>query len=239
MLVSSSPKRAPRESSASWLPSRHLTAPPLSRSRRRTSSIAPMPSGPRSVRSPRSQTRASAPDHRSSPDRRAPHRGGAPRARRDSRGRRPRRRPAPRSLWHGPRPGGAGSLAPRLLHQAAELADELERLAVLDEALEERELGLEPVRVHGRPRDQVDLRVLARRHRLAVPDELLVELLARRRADELDRDLASRAPCPRAGSSSPRGRRSAPARPCRGRRPGRARRSRPPGRSAAPPRGSS
>ena len=154
--------------------------------------------------------------------------GGATRVRLDGRGRRPRRTRVSPSL----RDGGAGPGPLRLLDDATQRADELQRLAVGDEPLEQRELGLEPVGIDRRARDQVDLRMRARGRRLAVADELLVELLARRRPDELDRDVASRAPCPRAGSSCPPGRRCAPARPCRARRPARGRRSRRPGRSS-------
>ena len=49
--------------------------------------------------------------------------------------------------------GAAATIAPRLGDDAAKLADELERLAVLDELLEHGELGLEPVGVDRRPRD--------------------------------------------------------------------------------------
>jgi hypothetical protein len=147
----------------------------------------PDPSGPRSVRSPRARAGvgpttarpdtspdpkkpdehvATAVDIAHDEDRRAVSMAPAP-----TRG---RRRPA-----GAPPPGGGARRRARAS-------------ALLDQALEKRELGLEPVRVDGGPRDQLDLGVLARRHHLAVPDELLVELLARRRADELDRDLASR-----------------------------------------------
>ena len=64
MLVSSRPKRCTATSWTSWLPSRQRSAPPLSRSSPRARSTVPMPSGPRSTRSPTSHTRASAPDHR-------------------------------------------------------------------------------------------------------------------------------------------------------------------------------
>ena len=53
----------------------------------------------------------------------------------------------------------------RLADETAELADELERVAVLDEALEQRELGLEPLRVDGLP-DARELRVSGQETRL-------------------------------------------------------------------------
>ena len=79
---------------------------------------------------------------------------------------------------------------PRLADDPAQLSDEPEGVTRLDEALENRELGVEPRRLDRWPRDPLDLRVRARRDHLAVADEHLVELLARRRPDHLDRDLA-------------------------------------------------
>ena len=145
----------------SWFPSRQRTAPALSRSRRRTRSIAPMPSGPRSTRSPRSQRRASPPVH-DSPASSEP--GVAQEV--------DEHVAVAVDVAHGEDgPGhrlreGVGfdrdRRAARLGRRAsAKLADELERLAVLDELLEPRELGLEPVGVDRGPRDQVDLRMLA------------------------------------------------------------------------------
>ena len=139
-------------------------------------------------------------------------------ARLDGRGRRPRRTAGRGTPTRRSR---AGARALRLVdHAAAARPTSSSVSPSVDEALEHGELGLEPVRVDRRARDQLDLRVRARRRRLAVADEHLVELLARRRADELDRDLASRAPCRRGGSCSRRGRRCGRARPCRARRPG-------------------
>ena len=125
--------------------------------------------------------RPSAPQRRS-----GRRRGGATRARLDGRGRHPRRRrvsaiATKRSRRYAARFGSSTT--------RRSVADELQCLSVRDEPLEHRELGLEPVGVDRRARDQVDLRVRARGRRLAGADELLVELLARRRPDELDRDV--------------------------------------------------
>ena len=176
---------APRGSRAGSAPRRR------SRSRgRRTRSIVPMPSGPRSARSPRSQRRASAPVH-ASPRRGDRRHGAGGRARRDARGRRPRRTRSGRRSVGGGSVCGAVARIPRAARDdAAELADELEGLAVLDEPLERGELGFQPVA--RRPATALMSSIFgcfARRDGLVVADELLVQLLARRGADELDRDL--------------------------------------------------
>src|SRR4051794_38374091 len=78
----------------------------------------------------------------------------------------------------------------RLLHDRAELRDDLEGVALAGEVLELRELRLEPGRIDGGPREPQDLRVVAPGDRLVLAPQLLVQLLARTRADDLDRDVA-------------------------------------------------
>src|SRR5581483_2338228 len=82
--------------------------------------------------------------------------------------------------------------AARLAHHRAESRDELERVAVLDEALQLGELVLEPRRLDRRPLHAHDLRVLGRNDDLRLRPELLMQLLAGAHADELDRDVAVR-----------------------------------------------
>src|SRR5581483_4615919 len=85
---------------------------------------------------------------------------------------------------------GGDATSPRLLHHRGELRDELQRLALLDEALELAQLLFEPGGVDRRPRDGEDLRVGRLADRLALAPELLVQLLPGPDADELDRDVA-------------------------------------------------
>src|SRR6266545_2262035 len=80
--------------------------------------------------------------------------------------------------------------APRLAHHRRQARDGLERLAPFDEPLELAELLLEPDAVDGRPARPVDLRVPRLGHDLVLTPQLLVQLLARADADELDRHLA-------------------------------------------------
>src|SRR5689334_16134749 len=77
----------------------------------------------------------------------------------------------------------------RVLRHRREPRDDLEGLAVLDEAAEVDELVFEPERVHDRPADAPDLRVRRRDDGLAVAPELLVQLLAGTGADEGDADV--------------------------------------------------
>src|SRR6185295_8930675 len=67
--------------------------------------------------------------------------------------------------------------------------DGIERLPALDETLQLAQLLLQPDRVDHRTADSPDLRVGGRNDRLALAPELLVELLSRTRADEVDSDL--------------------------------------------------
>src|SRR5215204_6288605 len=82
---------------------------------------------------------------------------------------------------------GEASRGPR---QLAELGDHLECLSGLRQARQIFELVVEPDRIDRAARAAEDLRVGSGHSVFPTPPELLVELLARPRADELDRDLA-------------------------------------------------
>src|SRR5690349_9112176 len=77
----------------------------------------------------------------------------------------------------------------RVLGHRREPGHDLERLAAVDEPLELGELVLEPDGVDDRPADAADLGVGRRDYRLPFAPELLVQLLAGPRADELDPDV--------------------------------------------------
>src|SRR3954471_23775624 len=85
--------------------------------------------------------------------------------------------------------------APLVRHRRVQIADELVRLAPLDEPLELREPLLEPRAVERRTARAADLRVRSRADGLALAEELLVQLLAAPAAREGDLDvLAAREP---------------------------------------------
>ena len=73
-----------------------------------------------------------------------------------------------------------------------ESRDQLERVAALDEAGQLGELFLEQGRIDVHRRRAPDLRVRGRSGLLAVGPQLLVQLLTRAGADELDRDVPAR-----------------------------------------------
>ena len=78
----------------------------------------------------------------------------------------------------------------RRAHHRAQLGHQLERVALGDELLQLGDPLLEPLGVDRGPRQLADLRVRRGRDLLTGADELLVELLARAHADELDLDIA-------------------------------------------------
>src|SRR5262249_53108392 len=88
--------------------------------------------------------------------------------------------------------GGSRELATRPLHHRGELPDELHRVARPDETVELGQLLLEPRGVDLRPGYAEDLRVPRGPDGLVLRPELLVELLARAGADDIDPDVAAR-----------------------------------------------
>ena len=103
-----------------------------------------------------------------------------------------------------PAPSSAGAVARRARDGGVQPADELERLPGLDEPRRARRARRRAS--SRRPAGRVRSRIAScdgGRDRLVLRPELLVQLLAGARADELDLDVLARAPCPRAGSSSP------------------------------------
>src|SRR5579862_10021094 len=80
----------------------------------------------------------------------------------------------------------------RLAHDRAELADDLERVPFVGEPLEHSELLRKPIGFDRRAAQPPDLRVRRLAERLLLGPQLLVDLLARPRADEADRNVPLR-----------------------------------------------
>src|SRR5215204_7453592 len=79
---------------------------------------------------------------------------------------------------------------PRRAHDRSEAADELERLAAFDQPLQLAQLRFQPLRIDRWPTELKDRRMRRREDIVAVRPKLLVQLLARPCADDVDRDLA-------------------------------------------------